>query len=164
MEDHRQGRVKDAQANKGRNLTRQHHCQRECKVRSITSDKEEHLMLTRVQSAKTMRILNLNVPNNITSKHQYIKTDRNRKAVTAKFIIAVGDVKDTSLGELGSLGRRHLQPRSTWNAAGSTMRCAASLKHTLDFKDLAWEKERKIFMRFYQVGYTLKWQYLGMLK
>ena len=145
MEDHRQGRVKDAQVNKGSNLTRQHHCQRESKVRSITSDKEEHLMLTRVQSAKTMRILNLNVPNNITSKHQYIKTDRNRKAVTAKFIIAVGDVKDTSLGELGSLGRRHLQPRSTWNAAGSTMRCAASLKHTLDFKDLAWEKERKIF-------------------
>ena len=70
-------------------------------------------MLTRVQSAKTMRILNLNVPNNITSKHQYIKTDRNREAVTAKFIIAVGDVKDTSLGELGSLVPSHLQPRGT---------------------------------------------------
>jgi hypothetical protein len=48
-----------------------------------------------------MRILNLNVPNDITSKYQYIKTNRNRKGVTAKFIIPVGDVKDTSLVELG---------------------------------------------------------------
>ena len=112
MEDHRQVKVTD-QANKDRKLMWQYHCQRVSKVRSITSDKKEHLILTQVQSTKKMRILNLNAANNITSKHQYIKTDRNRKAVTAKFIIAVGDIKDTSLGELGSLGRRPLQPRST---------------------------------------------------
>ena len=51
----------------------------------------------------------MNVPNNITSKYQYIKTDRNRKGVTAKLIITVGDVKDTSLMELRSLVRSHLQ-------------------------------------------------------
>ena len=50
-----------------------------------------------------MRIINLNVPNNITSKYQYIKTDRNRKGVTAKLIIPVGEVKDTSLVELSPL-------------------------------------------------------------
>ena len=80
------------------------------KERSITSNKKEHLILIQVQSSKKMRILNLNVPNNITSKDQYIKTDRNRKGVTAKFIIPVGDVKDTSLVELGPLVRSHLQP------------------------------------------------------
>ena len=80
----------------------QYDCQIVSKERSITSDKKEHLILIQVQSSK-MRILNLNVPNNITSKCQYIKTDRNRKGVTAKFIIPVGDVKDTSLVELGSL-------------------------------------------------------------
>ena len=79
------------------------------KERSINSDKKEHLILIQVQSSK-MRILNLNVPNNITSKYQYIKTNRNRKGVTAKFIIPVGDVKDTSLVELGPLVRSHLQP------------------------------------------------------
>ena len=87
----------------------QYHCQIVSKERSITSDKKEHLILIQVQSSK-MRILNLNVPNNITSKCQYIKTDRNRKGVTAKFIIPVGDVKDTSLMELGPLVRSHLQP------------------------------------------------------
>ena len=87
----------------------QYHCQLVSKERSITSDKKEHLILIQVQSSK-MRILNLNVPNNITSKYQYIKTNRNRKGVTAKFIIPVGDVKDTSLVELGSLIRSHLQP------------------------------------------------------
>ena len=65
------------------------------KERSITSDKKEHLILIQVQSSKKMRILNLNAPNNITSKYQYIKTDRNRKGVTVKFIITVGDIKDT---------------------------------------------------------------------
>ena len=88
----------------------QYHCQRVSKVRSITSDKKEHLILIHVQPTKKTRILNLNVPNNITSKYQYIKPDRNRKGVTAKFIIPVGDVKDTSLVELGSLVRSHLQP------------------------------------------------------
>ena len=78
---------------------------------------KEHLILIQVQSSKKMRILNLNVPNNITSKYQYIKTNRNRKGVTAEFIIPVGDVKDTSLVELGSLVRSHLQPWSTWNVA-----------------------------------------------
>ena len=70
------------------------------KERRVISDKKEHLILIQVQSSK-MTSLNLNVPNNITSKYQYIKTDRNRKGVTAKFIIPVGDVKDTSLVELG---------------------------------------------------------------
>ena len=109
----RKVKVKDMQANKDRKLMWQYHWQIMSKERSITSDKKEHLILIQVQSSKKMRILNLNVPNNITSKYQYIKPDRNRKAVTAKFIIAVGGVKDTSLGELGSLGRRPLQPRST---------------------------------------------------
>ena len=72
------------------------------KERRIISDKKEHLILIQVQSSK-MRILNLNVPNNITSKYQYIKTNRNRKGVTAKFIIPVGDIKNTSLMELGPL-------------------------------------------------------------
>ena len=79
-----------------------YHCQIESKVRSITSNKKEHLILIQVQPSKKTRILNLNVPNNITLKYQYINTDRNRKGVTAKFIIAVGHVKDTSLMELGS--------------------------------------------------------------
>ena len=87
----------------------QYHCQIVSKERSIISDKKEHLILTQVQSSKKMRILNLNVPNNITSKYQYIKTDRNRKGVTAKFIIPVGDIKDTSLMELGSLVHSHMQ-------------------------------------------------------
>ena len=38
------------------------------------------------------------------------KTERNRKGVTAEFIIPVGDVKDTSLVEPGPLVRSHLQP------------------------------------------------------
>ena len=80
------------------------------KERSITSNKKEHLILIQVQSSKKMRILNLNVPSNINSKYQYIKTDRNRKGVTAKFIIPVGDIKDTSLVELGPLVCSHLQP------------------------------------------------------
>ena len=101
-------KVKDTQANKDRKLTWQYHCQIVSKERSITSDKKEHLILIQVQSSK-MRILNLNVPNNITSKYQYIKTNRNRKGVTAKFIIPVGDIKDTSLMELGSLVHSHLQ-------------------------------------------------------
>ena len=102
-------KVKDTQENKDRKLMWQYHCQIVSKERSITSNKKEHLILIQVQSSK-MRILNLNVPNNITSKYQYIKTNRNRKGVTAKFIIPVGDVKDTSLVELGSLIRSHLQP------------------------------------------------------
>ena len=102
--------LKDTQANKDRKLMWQHHCQIVSKERSIISDKNEHLILTQVQSSKKMRILNLNVPNNITSKYQYIKTDRNRKGVTAEFIIPVGDVKDTSLVELGPLVCSHLQP------------------------------------------------------
>ena len=102
-------KVKHTQANKDRKLMWQYHCQLVSKERSITSDKKEHLILIQVQSSK-MRILNLNVPNNITSKYQYIKTNRNRKGVTAKFIIPVGDVKDTSLVELGSLILSHLQP------------------------------------------------------
>ena len=77
---------------------------------ALVSDKKEHFILIQVQSSKKMRILNLNVPNNITSKYQYIKTDRNRKGVTAKFIIPVGDINDTSLVELGSLAHSHLQP------------------------------------------------------
>ena len=91
-------KVKHTQANKDRKLMWQYHCQIVSKERSITSDKKEHLILIQVQSSK-MRILNLNVPNNITSKYQYIKTNRNRKGVTAEFIIPVGDVKDTSLVE-----------------------------------------------------------------
>ena len=138
-------KLKDTQANKDRKLMWQHHCQIVSKERSISSDKKEHLILTQVQSSKKMRILNFNVPNNITSKYQYIKTDRNRKGVTAEFIIPVGDIKDTSLVELGPLVCSHLQPRSTWNMAGSTMRCAASLKHILDFKDWAWKKECELF-------------------
>ena len=110
MEDHRQVKVKDTQANKDRKLTWQYHRQIVSKVRGITSDREEHLTLIQVQSTKKMRILNLNVPNNITSKYQYIKTDRNRKGETAEFIIPVGDVKDTSLVELGPLVCSHLQP------------------------------------------------------
>jgi len=102
--------LKDTQANKDRKLMWQHHCQIVSKERSISSDKKEHLILTQVQSSKKMRILNLNVPNNITSKYQYIKTDRNRKGVTAEFIIPVGDIKDTSLVELGPLVCSHLQP------------------------------------------------------
>ena len=102
--------LKDTQANKDRKLMWQYHCQIVSKERSITSDKKEHLILIQVQSSKKMRILNVNVPNNITSTYQYIKTDRNRKGVTAEFIIPVGDVKDTSLLELGSLVRSHLQP------------------------------------------------------
>ena len=102
-------KLKDTQANKDRKLMWQHHCQIVSKERSISSDKKEHLILTQVQSSK-MRILNLNVPNNITSKYQYIKTDRNRKGVTAEFIIPVGDIKDTSLVELGPLVCSHLQP------------------------------------------------------
>ena len=88
----------------------QYHCQIVSKERSIISDKKEHLILTQVKSRKKMRILNLNVPNNITSKYQYIKTDRNRKGVTAKFIIAVGDIKGTYPMQLGSPVRSHLQP------------------------------------------------------
>ena len=103
-------KVKDTQANKDRKLTWQYHCQIVSKERSITSYKKEHLILIQVQSSNKMRILNLNVPNNITSKYQYIKPDRNRKGVTAKFIIPVGDVKDTSLVELGSLVRSQRQP------------------------------------------------------
>ena len=103
-------KVKDTQANTDRTLMWQYHCQIVSKERSITSNKKEHLILIQVQSSKKMRILNLNVPNNITSKYQYIKTDRNRKGETAEFIIPVGDVKDTSLVELGSLVRSHLQP------------------------------------------------------
>ena len=106
-------KLKDTQANKDRKLMWQHHCQIVSKERSISSDKKEHLILTQVQSSKKMRILNLNVPNNITSKYQYIKTDRNRKGVTAKFIIPVGDIKDTTLLELGSLVHSHLQPQIT---------------------------------------------------
>ena len=102
--------LKDTQANKDRKLMWQYHCQIVSKERSITSDKKEHLILIQVQSNKKMRILNVNVPNNITSKYQYIKTDRNRKGVTAKFIIPVGDIKDTSLVELGPLVCSHLQP------------------------------------------------------
>ena len=101
-------KVKDTQENKDRKLMWQYHCQLVSKERSITSYKKEHLILIQVQSSK-MRILNLNVPNNITSKYQYIKTDRNRKRVTAKFIIPVGDIKDTSLMELGSLVHSHMQ-------------------------------------------------------
>ena len=108
MEDHRQVKVKDTQANKDRKLTWQYHRQIVSKVRGITSDREEHLILIQVQSTKKMRILNLNVPNNITSKYQYIKTDRNRKGVTAKFIIAVGDIKGTYPMQLGSPVRSHL--------------------------------------------------------
>ena len=100
--------LKDTQANKDRKLIWQYHCQIVSKERSIISDKKEHLILIQVQSSKKMRILNVNVPNNITSKYQYIKTDRNRKGVTAEFIIPVGDVKDTSLVELGPLVCSHL--------------------------------------------------------
>ena len=103
-------KVKDTQANQDRKLTWQHHCQIVSKERSISSDKKEHLILIQVQSTKKMRILNLSVPNNMTSKYQYIKTDRNRKGVTAEFITPVGDVKDTSLMEPGPLVRSHLQP------------------------------------------------------
>ena len=103
-------KVKDTQANKNRKLMWHYHCQIVSTERSITSNKKEHLILIQVQSSKKMRILNLNVPNNITSKYQYIKTDRNRKGVTAKFIIPVGDIKDTSLVELGPLVCSHLQP------------------------------------------------------
>lgn len=110
MEDHRQVIRKDTQANKDRKLMWQYHCQTVPRVRSIPSDKRKHLILIQVPSTKKMRILNLNVPNNITSKYQYIKTDRNRKGVTARFTIAMADVKDTSLTELGSLVRGHLQP------------------------------------------------------
>ena len=102
--------LKDTQANKDRKLMWQYHCQIVSKERSITSDKKEHLILIQVQSSKKMRILNVNVPNNITSTYQYIKTDRNRKGVTPEFIIPVGDVKDTSLVELGPLVCSHLQP------------------------------------------------------
>ena len=102
-------KVKDTQANKNRKLMWHYHCQIVSTERSITSNKKEHLILIQVQSSKKMRILNLNVPNNITSKYQYIKTDRNRKGVTAKFIIPVGDIKDTSLMELGSLVHSHMQ-------------------------------------------------------
>ena len=103
-------KVKDTQANKNRKLMWHYHCQIVSTERSITSNKKEHLILIQVQSSKKMRILNLNVPSNITSKYQYIKTDRNRKGVTAKFIIPVGDIKDTSLVELGPLVCSHLQP------------------------------------------------------
>ena len=103
-------KVKDTQENKDRKLMWQYHCQIVSKERIITSNKKEHLILIQVQSSKKMRILNLNVPNNITSKYQYIKTDRNRKGVTAKFIIPVGDVTDTSLVEPGPLVCSHLQP------------------------------------------------------
>ena len=92
-------KVKDTQANKDRKLTWQYHCQIVSKERSSTSDKKEHLILIQVESSKKMRILNLNVPNN-----------RNRKGVTAKFITPMGDVKDTSLMELGSLVRSQRQP------------------------------------------------------
>ena len=68
-------KVKDTQANKDRKLMWQYHCQIVSKERRITSDKQEHLILIQVQSSK-MRILNLNVPNNITSKYQYIKTEK----------------------------------------------------------------------------------------
>ena len=102
--------LKDTQANKDRKLMWQYYCQIVSKERSIISDKKVHLILTQVQSSKKMRILNVNVPNNITSTYQYIKTDRNRKGVTAEFIIPVGDVKDTSLVELGPLVCSHLQP------------------------------------------------------
>ena len=67
MEDHRQVNVKDTQANKDRKLMRQYHCPIVSKVRSITSNKKEHLILIQVQSSKKLRILNLIVPNNITS-------------------------------------------------------------------------------------------------
>lgn len=110
MEDHRQVKRKDTQANKDRKLMWQYHRQTVPKVRSIPSDKNKHLILIQVQSTRKMRILNLNIPNNITSKYQYIKTDRNRKGVTARFIIAMADMKDTFLTELGSLVRGHLQP------------------------------------------------------
>ena len=86
-------KVKDTQANTDRKLTWQHHCQIVSKERSITSDKKEHLILIQVQSSKKMRILNVNVPNNITSTYQYIKTDRNRKGVTAESIIPVETLK-----------------------------------------------------------------------
>ena len=49
----------------------QYHCQRVSKVRSITSDKKEHLILIHVQPTKKTRILNLNVPNNITWRRQW---------------------------------------------------------------------------------------------
>ena len=42
-----------------------------------------------------------------------VRIDRNRKGVTVKFIITMGDVKDTSLMELGSMVHSHLQPWST---------------------------------------------------
>ena len=102
MENHKQVEAKHTQANKDRKPMWQYHCQIASKVRSITSNKKEPLILIQVQPSKKTRILNLNLPNNITLKYQYINTDRNRKGVTAKFIIAVGDVKDTPLMELGS--------------------------------------------------------------
>ena len=66
MEDHRQVTVKDTQTNKDRKLRWQCHCQIAAIVRSIASDKKEHLILIQVQPSKKMRLLNLNVPNNIT--------------------------------------------------------------------------------------------------
>ena len=66
MEDHRQVTVKDTQTNKDRKLRWQCHCQIAAIVRSIVSDKKVHLILIQVQPSKKMRLLNLNVPNNIT--------------------------------------------------------------------------------------------------
>ena len=102
-------KVKDTQANTDRTLTWQYHCQIVSKERSITSNKNEHLILIQVQSSKKMRILNLNVPNNITSKYQYIKTDRGTQNYRKHFIL----LKEGKSKEhrLGGTNRKHT---ATW--------------------------------------------------
>ena len=45
MEDHRQVKLKDTQANKDRKLMWQYHCQTVPKVRGIPSDNKKHLIV-----------------------------------------------------------------------------------------------------------------------